>query len=192
MRAMSGRGPIVLALGLVLVALALVWASFQTGEEAPRSSPAPTLAAPSPPPGMPRLGGPSIAQGASPSPVVSAPPSSEAPKPTKASLPPPGAETALKGLSTRELTAQDRLDLKLPERLPGGVVVQEVDPTSPAAEAHLALNDVIVQANGEKVLSLDDLRRAIGENNFTKIRVYRRGSPFEVVIYKPYHPPVAP
>lgn len=192
MKAMSGRGPALLTLGLVLAASGLVWASLQAGEEAPRTSPGPTLAAPSPPSGMPRLGGPSVGASASPSPVVSAPPSSEAPKPTKAPLPPPGAETALKGLGTRELTAQDRLDLKLPERLPGGVVVQEVDPTSPAAEAHLAPSDVIVQANGEKVLSLDDLRRAIGENNFTKIRVYRRGSPFEVVIYKPYHPPAAP
>lgn len=192
MGAMSGRAPVLLASGLVVVVGGLVWASLQAGEAPPQPSSAPVLSPPSPPSGMPRLGGPSGVPSPSPTPVSSAPPSSEAPKPTKAPLPPPGAETALKGLGTRELTAQDRLDLKLPDRLPGGVVVQEVDPTSPAAEAHLAPSDVIVQANGEKVLSLDDLRRAIGENNFTKIRVYRRGSPFEVVIYKPYHPPASP
>lgn len=110
------------------------------------------------------------------------------PAPTKALPPPPpvDAKSALHGLGTRELTAADRTELKLPEKLWGGVVVTDVDPTSPAAEARLAPGDVLFRAGGNKIMSWDDLARAIGDREQTRVQAYRGGKPFEVLLQRPF------
>ncbi|MFO0728676.1 MAG: PDZ domain-containing protein [Myxococcota bacterium] len=181
---MSGRAAWFVVLGLGVAIAAIVGASFLGSGHLPAPTPSPSIAVSSAP--TVRT---STAGFIRPHPAPETPPSTPPPPPKSLPPPPPiDAESPLRGLKTRDLSAQDIQDLKLPEKLWGGVVLTEVDPTSPGAEAHLAANDVIVRAGGEKVTTLDDLRRLIGTNNFTKIKVYRRGSPFEVVIYKPYHP----
>jgi hypothetical protein len=103
--------------------------------------------------------------------------------------PPPITDTSpLVGVDARDMTEADRSSLKLPEKLKGGVVILKIDPTSPAAEAHLEPNDVISQAHLTQVKSFDDLKRAIGDREQTTIRVYRNGRPFDVVLHKPFKP----
>jgi S1-C subfamily serine protease len=65
-------------------------------------------------------------------------------------------------------------------------VVTEVDPTSPAAEARLAPGDVLFRAGGNKILSWDDLARAIGDREQTRVQAYRGGKAFEVVLHRPF------
>jgi hypothetical protein len=97
-----------------------------------------------------------------------------------------GAQSPLKGLDGRDLDAAERARLSIPEEVKGGWVVRSVDPTSPAAEAHLEKDDVITRAHKTNVMTFDDLARAIGDREHTIIRVYRRGQPFEVVLQKPW------
>jgi serine protease Do len=60
------------------------------------------------------------------------------------------------GLSVRNLTAQERDQA----RVQGGVVVDEVEPGSAAAEAGVRRNDVIIEAGGEKIADVADFNRA--------------------------------
>ncbi|PSL34368.1 serine protease Do [Planomicrobium soli] len=69
--------------------------------------------------------------------------------------------------------------LKLPEEIEGGIVVQSVSPGSGAAEAGLEAYDVIVELDGKAITTVLDLRRHL--YNETKvgdtvaIKVYRNG-----------------
>jgi S1-C subfamily serine protease len=46
--------------------------------------------------------------------------------------------------------------------LPGGAVVAEVEPGTPAARAGLERGDVIVQVNGEPIRDAGDVRNLVG------------------------------
>jgi S1-C subfamily serine protease len=85
-----------------------------------------------------------------------------------------------------ELGASDRERLNLPAKLKGGMVVTAVDPTSPAAEAHLQKDDVIYRAQHSEVVNENDLRSAVGNREHTVLNVFRKGRPFGVVIHKPW------
>jgi serine protease Do len=65
------------------------------------------------------------------------------------------------GVSVRELEADEAGKLKLPAE--AGAVVQSVRPSSPAESAGLRENDVIVEFDGERVRSAQQLSRLVGE-----------------------------
>ena len=67
------------------------------------------------------------------------------------------------GISVEPLTPEIAQELQLK---PGttGVVVNSVDPTSPAVEAGIQRGDVIEQVNRQPVRSADDLRATIDKN----------------------------
>jgi serine protease Do len=71
-----------------------------------------------------------------------------------------GSEGALQGVSVANLDAETAHDLKLPA-MTKGVVVQQVNPASRAAEAGLKPGDVIEQVNHQPVTSVSDYNRAI-------------------------------
>lgn len=65
-------------------------------------------------------------------------------------------------------------------RLDGGVVVEAVDPGSPAAETGLRPGDVIVQLGFEEINSLDDFRQTVEKlpaDKLLPIRFFRDGMP---------------
>lgn len=93
---------------------------------------------------------------------------------------------AMAGLGARTMDDRDRRELGLPERLTYGIVITEVDPRSSAAEAHLAPNDVIFNAAGKKVTNIYDLAQIVDGRQYTKLHVYRRGQPFEIILHPPY------
>lgn len=100
-------------------------------------------------------------------------------------LPRGGEKGALQGLSVEGLSPEIRRQLQVPEDVTG-VIVTEVDPDSPAAEAGLQQGDVIVQANHKKVSSVDQFNSAVrqggGSNGATLLLVKRgAGSTFIVV-----------
>ncbi|MCI0336289.1 MAG: trypsin-like peptidase domain-containing protein [Acidobacteria bacterium] len=66
------------------------------------------------------------------------------------------------GFSVRENTPETLRDLridKLSEGISGGVVVSEVDPLSPAADSHLAVGQIILEANRQSINGLEDFQR---------------------------------
>lgn len=73
---------------------------------------------------------------------------------------PGSSENALQGVSVEELTPSILRDLGLP---PGtkGVVVSDVNPSSPAADAGLRRGDVIQQVNRKPVTSVAEFRRLV-------------------------------
>ncbi|MBI2885301.1 MAG: Do family serine endopeptidase [Candidatus Omnitrophica bacterium] len=71
-----------------------------------------------------------------------------------------GTSEAWRGLKVMELTPQLREQFELPQDL-SGVVITEVDPASPAAEANLQPGDVINEINRMQVNSVQEYRHAI-------------------------------
>lgn len=65
------------------------------------------------------------------------------------------------GIDTRDVNAERKQALNLPEER--GVEITMVDKDAPAGKAGLAKNDVIMEFNGEKVTSVEHLRRLIRE-----------------------------
>jgi serine protease Do len=78
------------------------------------------------------------------------------------------------GLSVQPLTPDIARQLKLDPKT-GGVVVRDVDPNGPAAEAAIRPGDVIVEANRQPVRSTDDLRRAISKEGPVLLLINRQG-----------------
>lgn len=80
------------------------------------------------------------------------------------------------GVQLRDVTAQDVTDWRLPSET--GAVVTEVVADSPAAEAGLMADDVVVDVAGLPVLSARHFQRVIGDNppdrNLT-LTIYRSG-----------------
>ncbi|WP_231687819.1 trypsin-like peptidase domain-containing protein [Bacillus sp. FJAT-27251] len=72
----------------------------------------------------------------------------------------------------------------LPEDVDAGTMITYVDPQSPAAEAGLRKQDVIVSINGEEVSSSADLRKHLyskGKNgNEVKLKIYRDGKAADI------------
>jgi serine protease Do len=72
-----------------------------------------------------------------------------------------GGGGAYLGIDTRDVNAERKQALNLPEER--GVEVTMVDKDAPAGKAGLKENDVIMEFNGEKVTSVEHLRRLIRE-----------------------------
>lgn len=109
----------------------------------------------------------------------------------KPSYAPPGDDdTALAGTEFTPMDDGLREALKVPEdpQLGYGVVVSQIHPDAPTAEAQLEPKDVIVRADKKKVDSLQDLKEHVGEREHTLITVSRGGQLFQVVIHRPYRP----
>ncbi len=79
-----------------------------------------------------------------------------------------------------------RENMNLPENVKEGVIVGNVSPSSPADEAGLKQQDVIVAMNGEALSSASELRKylytetEIGEQ--VKLTVYRNGKKMDVTL----------
>ncbi|HEY6148575.1 MAG TPA: Do family serine endopeptidase, partial [Thermoanaerobaculia bacterium] len=92
----------------------------------------------------------------------------------------PGRQERL-GISVTNLTPEIRQELNVPANV-GGVVVADVRDGSPAGDQGMAPGDVITEANGAKVSSIEDFRSAmarVGKADYVRLYV-RRFSPQEV------------
>jgi serine protease Do len=80
------------------------------------------------------------------------------------------------GVETREVTAENMKELKLPAER--GVFVGHVTPDSPAAKAGLQENDVVTEVNGQRVEGAAQFRRMIHEipaGRTAQIGIWRDG-----------------
>ncbi len=88
----------------------------------------------------------------------------EAPGMVSRATPAPGdrgqSSNALDGVQVETLSPQDRQDLRLGSSIQG-VVLTDVAPGSPAADAGLQPGDVIQEVNRERIASVSDFDRAI-------------------------------
>jgi serine protease Do len=92
----------------------------------------------------------------------------------------PGRQERL-GISVTILTSEIRQELNVPGNV-SGVVVADVRDGSPAGDQGMAPGDVITEANGAKVGSIEDFRAAmakVGKGDYVRLYV-RRFSPQEV------------
>lgn len=87
------------------------------------------------------------------------------------------------GLILREISDQDRQQLKLPADV-DGVMVAQVDVVSKAAGQGVAPGDVIIQVEQTPVNSLPGLRNVLGdlEDDYKRVYIYRKGRIFVVVL----------
>ena len=81
--------------------------------------------------------------------------------------------SALSGVSVDNLDAQSTHDLGLPANTQG-VVVTNVDPSSPAADAGLRRGDVIQQVNRKPVTNTSDFEHAIGSSKEANLLLVNR------------------
>jgi serine protease Do len=80
------------------------------------------------------------------------------------------------GLTLEPLSGEMLRDLRLPNNTTGGAVVAQVNPSGPAAQAGLAVNDVILSVNGTAVRNLDEVSAALGRvetGRLARIGVWR-------------------
>jgi len=72
-----------------------------------------------------------------------------------------------------------------------GVVIEKVVKNSPAAKAGLRQHDIILRANGEPVLSMEDLSRLVGSDDAKPIelRLIRLGKEDTIVVVPEERPP---
>jgi len=80
---------------------------------------------------------------------------------------------ALEGVSVQDLDARTARQAGLPANS-RGVVVTEVDPGSPAAQAGLKEGDVIQEVNHHAVASADDLTNALHKSNGESLLLVNR------------------
>ena len=179
----------VLLLALLVGAAALV-AVLLYPKPVTDPSPAPPAAAPAPrppPPGpRPRLipeRAPSEGQPAPPSPAGDPDPVGG-----RSRVHDDPAATGLSGLDLGPMDDGLREKLSVPKdpQLGYGVVIRALHPDSPAAEASLHENDVIVRADNKKVNEVADLERLVGDRDATRVTVSRDGQLFQVVLQKPF------
>ncbi len=103
---------------------------------------------------------------------------------TGSEAPQTSSNTLLSGLSVQNLTPQIAQQLNLPHGA-SGVVVADVDPSSPAAAVGLQPGDVIAQINRKPVRDLQDYRRItsrLGKNESVLLLITRGGTNMFVVI----------
>ncbi|HEV2492187.1 MAG TPA: DegQ family serine endoprotease [Terriglobia bacterium] len=92
------------------------------------------------------------------------------------------SEGALKGITVQDLTPAIRQQLGLPASV-HGVVISEVDPNSPAAQAGLGQGDVIESINRRPVNNVNDFNKLAAEaKGQTLLRVNHQGQGVFVVI----------
>ncbi len=82
-------------------------------------------------------------------------------------------EKAMQGVSVESLTPEDARELNLPETTKG-VVVTDVDPASPAAEAGLHKGDVIQQVNHKPVRNADEFAAAVHQSSGESLLLIER------------------
>jgi len=103
------------------------------------------------------------------------------------SVAPEGGERgALQGVSVQSLTANLRQQLQLPATA-HGVVVTEVDQSSPAADAGLQQGDMIESVNRKPVNSIAEFNAAVragGNSGSTLLLVHRGGGALFIVVQK--------
>jgi serine protease Do len=94
-----------------------------------------------------------------------------------------GASPLFVGVSLEVLDDYYRRELNIPRDLEG-LVVTDVDQTSPAAEAGLSQGDVIVEINRRKVRNINDFNEIMERSRKDKVLllVYRRGSQSYIII----------
>jgi serine protease Do len=104
---------------------------------------------------------------------------------TEAALERPGngsKSSTLSGVSVDDLDARSAQQLGLPASTPG-VVVTDVRPSSPAAEAGLRRGDVIQEVNRKSVKNTSDFERAVAASKEeTLLLVNRHGSTIYVAV----------
>ncbi len=85
----------------------------------------------------------------------------------------------LNGVTVGDLDQQTRQELKIPESVKG-VVITEVDPNSPAAEAGLKQGDIIQEINRKPVSTADEAVRLTErpKDKVTLLRVWSKGGRF--------------
>lgn len=101
------------------------------------------------------------------------------------------SRTPLLGIQAEDVRGQFGEFLGAPEG--EGVLVREVREDSPAAKAGMRAGDVIVEAAGQRVRTLGELRSALREKREEKtvaLKVYRRGQP--VTLNLEIEPPTPP
>jgi serine protease Do len=100
----------------------------------------------------------------------------------RASLGKPPAQGTLQGITVQNLTPDLRQQLGLPSDAQG-VVISNLDPTSPAAQAGLSQGDVIEGINRQPVHTVADFERlAAKAKGDTLLRINRQGSGMFIVI----------
>ncbi len=82
-------------------------------------------------------------------------------KEERASVQDGNSDNSLQGVAVENLTPETAQELKLPATTKG-VVVDEVNPSSRAAEAGLKPGDVIQQVNHQSVASVKEYNQAVG------------------------------
>lgn len=93
--------------------------------------------------------------------------------------------TALKGMQVQNLTPDIARELKLPSSL-SGVVVNEVDPSSAAAEAGIQRGDVIQEVNRKPVHNVNEFEQALsGLSNQSVLLLVNRGGTTHFVVVQP-------
>jgi S1-C subfamily serine protease len=91
-------------------------------------------------------------------------------------------EGTLRGIMVQDLTPQIREQLGLPPKVTG-VVINEIDPNSPAAQQGLQPGDVIEAVNRQPVRSVADFNRLMTQaREQTLLRINRQGNGSFVVI----------
>ena len=103
-----------------------------------------------------------------------------------AATPPPKATDpdVLDGVTVADIDAETRKQYELPESTKG-VVIAEIDPDSPSAEAGLKVGDVIMEANREPVTTAKqavDLSEKLKKEKKVLLRVSTKGASRYVVI----------
>jgi serine protease Do len=100
----------------------------------------------------------------------------------RASLGQPPAQGTLRGITVQNLTPDMRQQFGLPADT-HGVVISNLDPTSPAAQSGLQQGDVIESINREPVRSVADFERlAAHAKGDTLLRINRQGNGVFIVV----------
>ena len=100
----------------------------------------------------------------------------------RANLGQPPSQGSLRGISVQNLTPDLRQQFGLPADL-RGVVISNLDPASPAAQAGLQQGDVIESIDHQQVRSVADFERLAGQaKGDTLLRINRQGNGMFVVV----------
>jgi serine protease Do len=98
-------------------------------------------------------------------------------------LPNGGEKGALNGVSVQALTPDLRQQLQIPDGTQG-VVITDIDPSSPASAAGLQQGDVIVQVNRTPVVNISEFNTAVraGASRDSTLLLVKRGQGTQFVV----------